>query len=117
MPDTVRGIWDEERVRAETARFAARYLLVFRDPRFGPEVQESGFLRALAAGKAPAWLRLVTFNRDIYVYQVLRTPPPGPAPLPPAVERESYLGRECDVTPSHQRRWLRCGQIVLTAVR
>ena len=68
------GVWDEARLRAEMTRFAARCLLVFRDSRFGPELQESEFLRALAAGDAPPWLRLLTFNHDICVYRVLQTP-------------------------------------------
>jgi hypothetical protein len=65
--------WDEEKVRAELGRFRASYLLVFRDPALAPVVRESRFLDALAAGRAPDWLRLDDFNAAVCLYRIADT--------------------------------------------
>lgn len=62
--------WTAPELRTELARFGATYLLVFRDARLDPVIEESPFLAALARGASPLWLRLAGFNGDIYVYRV-----------------------------------------------
>ncbi|HTS64378.1 MAG TPA: glycosyltransferase family 39 protein [Candidatus Acidoferrales bacterium] len=62
--------WNEPMLRAEMARFGAKYLLLSRDPAADPVVQQSEFLGALARGATVPWLRLMAENRDMYVYRV-----------------------------------------------
>jgi hypothetical protein len=62
--------WDEPALHADLARFGATHLLVFRDARFDPVLQESRFLVTLADGQVPSWLRLIGSNRSVYVYRV-----------------------------------------------
>jgi|GEM_PF-2603625 len=62
--------WRESEVRAYLERFGVRRLLIFRNPDADPAVRESPFLRELAAGRAPSWLRPAGFNRSVYLYHV-----------------------------------------------
>ncbi len=62
--------WKEPEVRAYLQRFGVEHLLIFRNPDTDPAVRQSPFLRELAAGRAPSWLRPAGSNRSVYLYRV-----------------------------------------------
>jgi len=62
---------DESGVRSEMRQFRSRYLLLFPNAPADriPEQNSIGFLRSLASGNAPAWLKLAARTRDAAVYE------------------------------------------------
>jgi hypothetical protein len=62
--------WDEVSLRKELARFGAGHVLVFRNAELDSDLGESRLLGALANCQPPPWLRLVSHNQDVCVYQV-----------------------------------------------
>jgi hypothetical protein len=62
--------WNALELRTQLARYRAAHLLVFRNAGLAPVIDQSAFLRKLAAGQPPSWLRVAAFNRDLYLYQV-----------------------------------------------
>jgi hypothetical protein len=62
---------DEQGFRSEMRQFRSRYLLLFptATPDRIPEQYSYGFLRSLALGNAPAWLKLAAHTRDAAVYE------------------------------------------------
>jgi hypothetical protein len=62
--------WNARELGTQLARYGATYLLVFRNAELDSVVDDSPFLKGLAAGQSPPWLRLAGFNRDTYVYRV-----------------------------------------------
>ena len=64
-------ITDEQGFRSEMRQFRSRYLLLFptSPPDRIPEQYSYGFLQSLAAGNAPAWLKLAVRTRGAAVYE------------------------------------------------
>jgi hypothetical protein len=62
--------WNARELKTQLARFRAGHLLVFRNSKLDPVIDQSPFLEGLAAGDAPPWLRVAAFNREAYLYRV-----------------------------------------------